>query len=565
MSSQAAVTVRKARLRKRLPHLAVALLLFAVLYTLTNEYSAALFSAYPERIHTLALPLDADISFTAAMIIPYSWSLILFVAGFFLVRTSRQLSQLTSRLILATLLACLIFYLYPARFSFVRPVTSDWTAFGYQFLQLTDKPYNQLPSLHVSYALLLGFSLWDVFQPNTNRMKVFFYRFLLMSICSLIIISTLFTYQHHLLDIVGGLILALVVLVVADNLRSVLVLKYIAVAIAGFLIIAIGGFFISETTPLAWFEYVSLAIGVYWLASFLLLATLYQKNAINLNKYWFRKNHQGKITLFTWLTFAPLLLAYQLMVNLSQHYASYSLANQAKRNLSGKCGRTANNREKKVTWYNINEQLLTLATPRLLSPKLVSDDLSQPSQLIVIDVAAEITSHYNSARDYFFAQDKHRKHKNLSINNQSVPTLKPTVHYLYLPLLDLQPLQKSDIAILLDLFQHIDNVIEGGYVLPNSADASSSDSSLNSSVNNSYQTPITLLNFHCVMGFSRSIAVQVLYLLYCDKLTVETARAWIDNHYPKAHLSEHYLAESLMRAMVTISHKPQDGKVLPKP
>ncbi|WP_114701948.1 phosphatase PAP2 family protein [Psychrobacter proteolyticus] len=149
------------------------------------------------------------------MIVPYSWSLVLFVVSFFLVRTSTQLSLLTYRLILATVFACLIFYFYPARFSFHRLITDDWTQFGYQFLQLVDKPFNQLPSLHVSYAILLGVSLWDVAESK-KRWGSMLYRLLLLGICSSIALSTVLTYQHHLLDMFGGIVLAVSVLILSN-------------------------------------------------------------------------------------------------------------------------------------------------------------------------------------------------------------------------------------------------------------------------------------------------------------------------------------------------------------
>ncbi|WP_227691532.1 phosphatase PAP2 family protein [Psychrobacter aestuarii] len=152
------------------------------------------------------------------MIVPYSWSLVLFVGSFFLVRTFTQLSLLSYRLILATVFACLIFYVYPARFSFHRLISDDWTQFGYQFLQLVDKPFNQLPSLHVSYAILLGVSLWDVAESK-KRWVLILYRLLLVGICTSIGLSTVLTYQHHVLDIFGGVVLAVLVLILSNRVR----------------------------------------------------------------------------------------------------------------------------------------------------------------------------------------------------------------------------------------------------------------------------------------------------------------------------------------------------------
>ena len=503
----------------RLSHLAIALVIFAIFYSLTNSYSAAVFVSYPERIRNLAMSYDNNIVFIASMIIPYSWSLILFVASFFMVSTDKQLSKLTSRLIIATLLACLVFYLFPARFSFIRPLTSDWTALGYQFLQLTDKPFNQFPSLHVSYALLLGYSLWDIVTAtNSQKIKVFAYRVLLSTICILIIISTVFTYQHHLLDILGGMLLASVVLLIVDKLYNMLVLKYLAVAIAGFILITITGFFIAKFANSYWIDYLGLAIATYWLASFMILAYIYQINDILANKRWFQKTNQGKVTLSTWLTFAPLLLAYKMMSSLSQYFLNYKHNGQ---NSVGANDKT----ETRIACYQTKDHLLTVATARLALPIFMEDEATQLSQLIIIDVAAEIDSHFSLTKYHFFKQNQQA---DFSSNRLAMEKPKLTIHYLYLPLLDLQPLKIADTPLLLALFDQI--------------------GSLNH-LNNSSSTETTLINFHCVMGFSRSIAVEVLYLIYCDKLTIETYRDWITCHYPKAHLSEKYLSLAVIKAI----------------
>ncbi|MDN5565793.1 MAG: phosphatase PAP2 family protein [Psychrobacter sp.] len=493
----------KLSLSLRLQHLIIALLLFAIFYTLTNAYSAIVFDSYPQRIHSLAITIDNKIPFISTMIIPYSWSMIVFIASFFIVRTARQLSVLSARLIVATLLACLVFYLYPARFSFVRPLTTDWTAFGYQFLNATDKPFNQLPSLHVTYALLLAVSLWNVISHN-HKWQLVAYRFALLVVCALITVSTVLTYQHHLLDIVGGFILASIVLVIVHNLQSALVLKYLTVGISGFLLIAIVSFFIDKYSAI---NYVGIVLACYWLTSFMLLSGLYQVNNIKINQGYFRKNSVGKLTLSTWFAFAPILLAYKIMSHLGQLYS-------------------ANKQSKTVTstlWHSLNNEVLVSASARLSSAKFINRFLpmalsKEVGQLIVVDVAAEINSHVlkiNTAID--------------KVYDQTVST-----HYLYLPLLDLQPFSRADVPLLVALFEQIDQLIYQNELSRASAD-----------------TQATLINFHCVMGLSRSIAMQVLYLVYCDKLSVNTYKTWVNQHYPHAHLSEIYLPKSVVKAMAS--------------
>ena len=490
----------------RIAHLLAALLIFAVLYSLTNAYSMALFDSYPERINTLAIAIDHKVPFIPAMIIPYSWSMILFIASFFMVRTARQLSVLRTRLIIATLLACLIFYLYPARFSFIRPLTSDWTAFGYEFLNVTDKPFNQLPSLHVSYALLLGVSLWNVVSSQ-YKWRSNIYRLLLSIVCILIIVSTVFTYQHHLLDVVGGFVLAGIVLIIVHKLQSALVLKYLTVGIGGFLLIATTSFFINHYSTI---EYVGILLAYYWLASFMLLSWLYQVNNIKVNKRYFRKNSVGKLTLSSWLAFAPVLTTYKIMSHLGQFYFA----------------RKQDSSIDSTIWHTLNEKLLISASARLSSAKFIKhflpisyrliDDSRGAGQLIVVDVAAEIDSYLLKVN---------------SVVNKSYDQAVST-HYLYLPLLDLQPFSEANMPMIIELFKQLDQLIF--------SISKASTSNLP-----------TLINFHCVMGFSRSIAMQILYLVYCDKLNDKNYREWMNQHYPNAHLSQVYLPDKLIKAMAS--------------
>ncbi|MBU5616170.1 phosphatase PAP2 family protein [Psychrobacter sp. TAE2020] len=502
-------------LSTRIWHLTVAILLFTLLYSLTNYYSAALFDCCSERIHYVATSLDSSVPFIAAMIVPYSWSMILFIASFFMVRTPSQLSSLSSHLLLATLLAALIFYLYPARFSFQRPLTTDWTAFGYAWLEVTDQPFNQLPSLHVAYALLLGVSLWNVLvdcQCLAGRnWLVLSYRCLLVLVCCLIIVSTVFTYQHHLLDIIAGALLSAIVLFMVDRQRSVLVLKYFAIAISGFLLLAITGFLIAINFKQPLFEYASLIMAGYWLLSFMRLAWVYQSAEINTNSSYFIKDNQGKLTLSTWLTFAPLLLAYRAMSSLSQRYYSYQYPD----------------RFGSMVWQPIGNNTSVSASARLSSPLFIkgflpSEVADLAAQLIIVDLAAEASSHLLAVSAI----------ANNSVKNAARNT-EYSIHYLYWPLLDLQPFNEADALVLIGLFEQLNQLL--------------ADNRQTNKVQAG--TSLTLINFHCVMGFSRSIATQVLYLVYCDKLSLENYQTWIRQNYPQAHLASSYLPESLITAL----------------
>lgn len=505
-------------IKSRLISLVCAFGIFAILYPLTNIYAQTLFydiqfselsiinSIWSKTVYNLAIPIDATTPFIPLMIVPYSWSIMMFCASFFMVKTPKQLSLLTRRLILATLLACFIFYICPAKFTFERPTVLGWAHYGYQFLHLTDKPFNQFPSLHVTYAILLGVSLW---QLSTALL----YRLVLCCICSLIIVSTVLTYQHHLLDIAGGLLLAGLVLVMANKLHNNFVLKYLAVAISGFLMLSVAGFMLNRSVASITFEWLYSLVAAYWMLSFFGLAWAYQYPNQSRDKRWFAKDKNGRLQLSTWLTFMPLLLGYWLMWYVGQRYQS----TQYKRSNAGSSSRIDMN-----STYKVADSIYAVATPKLFGLSQISDRqclyVINFSTIIVIDLAVEVNSHSLSLKKAVFAH--------LQAKKTGVMT------YLYFPLLDLQSLKEIDAKNFIQLFKEIDTLV-----------AINKPSEITiKQLHNS----MTLINFQCVMGLSRSVALHALYLIYKRKLTTDNYVDWVNEHYPKAHINDYYLPKLLV-------------------
>lgn len=518
--------------------LAYAFGVFAILYSLTNIYAQTLFydiqfsglnninSVWSKKVYNLVTPIDSALPFIPLMIVPYSWSILLFCASFFMVKTPEQLSLLTKRLILATLFACLIFYVFPAKFSFERPTVLGWAYYGYQFLHITDKPFNQLPSLHVTYAVLLGMSLWQI-------SKSALYRLALCCICNLIIVSTVLTYQHHLLDIAGGLLLAVLVSMMAHNLRNNLVLKYLAVAISGFLILSIVGFMVNRSLGSIVFKSLYSLVAIYWMLSFFGLAWMYQYPNQPRDKRWFTKNKQGQLSLSTWLRFMPLLLSYRLMWYVGQRYRS---------NQSQPLDINALRHTDMVSTYKVTDSIYAIATPKLLSfSQILNEHYSYFTTIIVVDMAVETNSHHASLKKALAKQAQ-----TLDINNNNSSLCSPHslfavihIEYLYFPMLDLQSLKEIDAQTFIELFKEIDTVVavnKPSYITIKQPPSS-----------------MTLINFQCVMGLSRSIAIHALYLVYHGKLTFNNYVTWINEQYPKAHINDYYLPKRLVNEVEALA------------
>ena len=131
---------------------------------------------------------------------PYMSINLFFVCGPFLSQSRNELRVLAQRITFAILVAGACFLLIPLRLSAVRPQPSDWTGAIFRFLHIFDQPYNLLPSLHITFRTILA----DLYAKHTKGVI----RFASHVWFILIGFSTLLTYQHHFVDIVGGFVLA---------------------------------------------------------------------------------------------------------------------------------------------------------------------------------------------------------------------------------------------------------------------------------------------------------------------------------------------------------------------
>lgn len=177
------------------------LLLFCVVYTLSNEYASE-----QMVVRHVMTPWDAYVPFIDWMIAPYSLSLPLFVYAFLQTNNRVALLKLSQQVTLATLLAGWGFYCFPLAFSTALPDIDEHWRWAYQWLHFVDRPYNQLPSLHVVYSLIFGCFLLD--KQNHSHARSCLYSVAVVVISLSIIVSTVFTYQHHLMDVFAGVLLA---------------------------------------------------------------------------------------------------------------------------------------------------------------------------------------------------------------------------------------------------------------------------------------------------------------------------------------------------------------------
>lgn len=142
------------------------------------------------------------IPFVPWMVIPYMSIDLFFVAGPFLCRERQELRTLSRRIVLGILVAGCCFLVYPLQLGIERPSATGWIGVLWNWFKGMDRPFNLLPSLHITLRTILA----DLYVRHTGGLT----RLATHVWFSLIGFSTLFTYQHHVVDVIGGFILATV-------------------------------------------------------------------------------------------------------------------------------------------------------------------------------------------------------------------------------------------------------------------------------------------------------------------------------------------------------------------
>lgn len=265
-------------------HLLLNAILFALCYPLTN------YLALQAKVQAnVLLPFEPLVPFIPWMLVPYISFPLLLAASFFMVHYA-ELQKLSRRMMLCTLVGCLIFALIPLHFPLERPeLTEPMLAVGYRLLSILDQPYNQLPSLHIAYCVILWVSL-----PKRALFTLWL---------GVVVASTLLTWQHLLMDLAGGVALGLLTCWLvprAHNTRQSVVFYYLA----GVVLVLL---WVSPQPP--------------WLSVYLALPLALVARAYALNTHHFLAKQTGHHPLWVWVLYWPYLIGYRLCWQLVRYHS----------------------------------------------------------------------------------------------------------------------------------------------------------------------------------------------------------------------------------------------------
>jgi protein-tyrosine phosphatase len=178
-------------------------LLFVIVYGTTNWFTARRPDADVSTWH-FAWELTA-IPYVPLLIVPYMSIDLFFFLAAFLCRDDRELRAFARRVVFSILAAAAFFLLMPLKLAWPeRPRVEGW--FG-EFVErsctapfLMEYPHNLFPALHIVLCLILA----DLYGRHTRGiLKALSHLWF-----GLIGLSTVLTWQHHLVDVGGGLVVA---------------------------------------------------------------------------------------------------------------------------------------------------------------------------------------------------------------------------------------------------------------------------------------------------------------------------------------------------------------------
>lgn len=186
--------------RRRLRWAIIVTLYAAITYGATNAVAQA-----RGTTRCIALPGEMNLPLVSWLVVPYLSVDIMMALSAICTTSADQLRTLVRRLLWAFGAGNLVFIILPLRCDFPRTIPDDWTAPLFHLLHFSDLPYNQAPSEHIYEAMIVAPVYWARFPHPAARL-------ILIAVILLGSAGTVLTWQHHVLDVVTGVLYGLIIM-----------------------------------------------------------------------------------------------------------------------------------------------------------------------------------------------------------------------------------------------------------------------------------------------------------------------------------------------------------------
>lgn len=154
-----------------------------------------------ETVHAPVLPWDGAVPLQPMWALIYgALYMFLIVLPVFVVREEQHIRRTFWAYLAVWVTAYVCFLVYPTVAPRPPGVVGDgFAVWGLRFLYDADPPYNCFPSLHVAHSFVSALTCYGV----NRRLS------LSALVCAtLVAVSTLFTKQHYIADVIAGIVLA---------------------------------------------------------------------------------------------------------------------------------------------------------------------------------------------------------------------------------------------------------------------------------------------------------------------------------------------------------------------
>ena len=155
-----------------------------------------------DHVGSIVFDWERMIPFLPIMIIPYMSIDLFFVLAPFVCTDALERRLFFMRVAFAIAIAGLFFLFMPLKFAFERPGPDGWLGAIFSILHTFDRPFNMFPSLHIALICIIS----SVYLSVSSGVL----RLILHVWFALICLSTVFTWQHHVVDVIGGFVLAVI-------------------------------------------------------------------------------------------------------------------------------------------------------------------------------------------------------------------------------------------------------------------------------------------------------------------------------------------------------------------
>ncbi len=144
-----------------------------------------------------------------------SFSILTLVPLFFFLQP--QIILLAKRMALSIIVSGIFFLLIPTQLGYMRTIEKGNYESWFSILYQIDYPHNLFPSLHITLSTITFFGLLPYCTKTIN--------YILSTWWILLCVSVIMVHQHHIADIVGGIIVASFVMMVIKDKNSSLLYK----------------------------------------------------------------------------------------------------------------------------------------------------------------------------------------------------------------------------------------------------------------------------------------------------------------------------------------------------